>query len=135
MTIGMARKSGRRRRAALAIALAILLVGVAVALGSLWSLYRAYPFKWQDEIKQNAALYGQDPLLIAAIIRTESSWRQTAVSSVGATGLMQIMPDTGGWIVHRHRAGAVVAGARCSGFAGRGLRSARVLLCPCPATP
>jgi soluble lytic murein transglycosylase len=102
MTIGMAKRTGRKKRTALAIAACILLVGLAVALGALWSLYRAYPFKWQDEVKANAARYGQDPLFIAAIIRTESGWRQYAVSSVGATGLMQIMPDTGGWIASQN---------------------------------
>ncbi len=86
----------------MAILVCVLLVGLAVALGSLWSLYRAYPYKYQEDIRANAALYGQDPLFIAAIIRTESSWRPQVVSSVGATGLMQIMPGTGQWIAEKN---------------------------------
>lgn len=102
MMAAMAKRSGRKKRVITALVIGVLLVGLAVALGSLWSLYRAYPYKWQDEIKANAALYGQDPLFIAAVIRTESSWRESVMSSVGAAGLMQIMPETGEWIAGKN---------------------------------
>jgi soluble lytic murein transglycosylase len=36
-----------------------------------------------------------DPHLVAAIIREESFYNPTAVSSAGALGLMQVMPQTG----------------------------------------
>ncbi|MGC9326516.1 MAG: lytic transglycosylase domain-containing protein, partial [Candidatus Hinthialibacter sp.] len=35
-----------------------------------------------------------DPLLVCAMIETESSWRKDVVSSKGAQGLMQLMPMT-----------------------------------------
>ena len=36
-----------------------------------------------------------DPLLVLAVIQIESGFQYTAVSSNGARGIMQIMPDTG----------------------------------------
>jgi soluble lytic murein transglycosylase len=96
--IKMARKPSRKRRVALAALLCILLVGAAVALGSIWSLYRAYPYEYRAEVEENAAHYGQDPLFVAAVIRTESRWKPGAESSAHAVGLMQIMPATGEWI-------------------------------------
>lgn len=53
---------------------------------------------WQDEIEQYAAQYNLQPAFVMAIIRNESSFRTNAESSVGARGLMQLMPDTAEWI-------------------------------------
>lgn len=46
-----------------------------------------------------AAEFGLDPVVIRALSLMESGWRQDAVSPAGAVGLMQIMPDTGEWLV------------------------------------
>jgi Transglycosylase SLT domain len=48
-----------------------------------------------DLIKQIAWRHRVDPLLLHAVIKQESGYRQTAVSHAGAQGLMQIMPATG----------------------------------------
>ena len=53
---------------------------------------------WQDQIEQYAAQYNLQPAFVMAIIRNESSFRTNAESSVGARGLMQLMPDTAEWI-------------------------------------
>lgn len=53
---------------------------------------------WQDLIEHYAAMYNLDPAFVTAVIRNESSFRTDAVSSVGARGLMQMMPDTAEWI-------------------------------------
>jgi soluble lytic murein transglycosylase-like protein len=42
--------------------------------------------------------YRVDPSLVLAFVRQESRFQQKAVSSVGATGLMQIMPGTAAYI-------------------------------------
>lgn len=62
-----------------------------------------YPLMYVDEIKKIAAEYNLSPSLIAAVIRNESSFRPTVESSVGARGLMQLMPDTSEWIAHKLR--------------------------------
>lgn len=53
---------------------------------------------WQDAIEKYAAEYNLQPAFVTAIIRNESSFRTGAESSVGARGLMQLMPDTAEWI-------------------------------------
>ena len=53
---------------------------------------------YQSLIERYAAEYNLRPAFVAAIIRNESSFRTDADSSVGARGLMQLMPDTAEWI-------------------------------------
>lgn len=45
-------------------------------------------------IKEAAARYQVDPRLVAAVAQTESGGNQEAVSSAGAVGVMQLMPET-----------------------------------------
>ncbi len=53
-----------------------------------------FPVSYAERIDDAAERYGVDEHLIAAVIRCESGWNDTAQSSAGAIGLMQIMPDT-----------------------------------------
>lgn len=52
-------------------------------------------------VVREARATGLDPLLVAAVIEVESTWRNFAVSPVGAVGLMQVMPATGSWFGER----------------------------------
>lgn len=45
-------------------------------------------------ITKAAQKYGVDPKLVSAVAEAESGYRPDAVSSTGAVGVMQLMPDT-----------------------------------------
>lgn len=64
------------------------------AIGLSW----AAPFPYQHEVLVAARHNRLNPLLVAAVIRTESSFRPHVESRRGAVGLMQLMPSTGRWI-------------------------------------
>lgn len=49
---------------------------------------------YKDEIAQASRTYGVEEAVIRAIIHAESAFRPTALSRVGAQGLMQLMPAT-----------------------------------------
>jgi len=51
-------------------------------------------FSIEDHIQRASFEHRVDPLLIKAIIKTESNFNQFAVSSHGALGFMQLMPGT-----------------------------------------
>jgi soluble lytic murein transglycosylase len=60
-----------------------------------------YPFPYREQIIPAAREYQVDPLLVMAIIYSESHFEESAASKAGALGLMQIMPETGEWIAAR----------------------------------
>jgi soluble lytic murein transglycosylase-like protein len=47
-------------------------------------------------VQTTAERHHVDPALVRAVIATESGWRQDAISSKGAQGLMQLVPGTAG---------------------------------------
>ncbi|MBR8827756.1 MAG: transglycosylase SLT domain-containing protein [Gomphosphaeria aponina SAG 52.96 = DSM 107014] len=56
-----------------------------------------FPFPYYDDIRKFATEHQVNPLLVISLIRQESTFEWNARSTVGATGLMQIMPATGEW--------------------------------------
>ncbi|MEG4212240.1 transglycosylase SLT domain-containing protein [Microcoleus sp. S13_B4] len=61
-----------------------------------WQALYPFPYletivKWSQERKIN-------PVLVTALIRQESRFMPAIKSSVGATGLMQVMPETAAWV-------------------------------------
>src|SRR5262245_16459578 len=54
----------------------------------------AMPTSYDALIRQIAARYNVEYALVKAIIKAESGFDRLAVSSKGALGLMQLMPDT-----------------------------------------
>jgi soluble lytic murein transglycosylase len=57
------------------------------------------PLRHEDIIRQQAADKNLDPALIAGVIYAESKFRDVT-SHAGATGLMQLTPDTAKYIAH-----------------------------------
>lgn len=52
------------------------------------------PLTTEEMIEAAAAKYSVDPNLVKAIATAESNWDQSAISPVGAVGVMQLMPET-----------------------------------------
>src|SRR5204862_3981208 len=50
--------------------------------------------RYDRHIRDQQAFYGIPEALVRAVIKTESDFDPSVVSSVGAQGLMQLMPDT-----------------------------------------
>src|SRR4051794_17351890 len=69
----------------------------------------ALPLRHEDIIRQQAADKGLDPALIAAVIYTESRFRDQT-SHAGAKGLMQLMPSTADYIARKSGGTAFVQG-------------------------
>ena len=84
---------------------AAMLLAVVAVVGTLffpnWLRQLQYPVRLEPLVRETAAEYGLNPPLIAAVIYTESKYDPSAVSSAGAIGLMQIMPETGEWIASK----------------------------------
>jgi len=64
-----------------------------------WQALYPFPYletivKWSQERKIN-------PVLVTALIRQESRFMPAIKSSVGATGLMQVMPETAAWVADK----------------------------------
>lgn len=68
-----------------------LFVGTAI-------MRRLYPLKYTEEVYEYSAEYNLDPVLLYAIIHTESGFNPDAESSAGAQGLMQLLPSTFKWL-------------------------------------
>ena len=59
------------------------------------NLRLSYPVVEPVEIWRHSQTYNVDPYLVMGIMRQESTYRNTALSPVGAIGLIQVMPRTG----------------------------------------
>lgn len=59
------------------------------------------PKKYDDIIDKYSTEYNVDRSLVKAVIFKESRFKDTAVSSKGAIGLMQLMPSTALWLMNK----------------------------------
>ena len=65
-------------------------------------LSRAYPVRYAELVTKYAEENSFSPAFIFAVIYAESGFNAEAVSKKGAVGLMQIMPQTAGFIAQRN---------------------------------
>jgi peptidoglycan lytic transglycosylase len=98
------RRAARRRLGLLALGVGVLAVTIVVVL-SLPLVRKAVnelslPLRYSDVIRQQAAEKHLDPALVAAVIYAETKF-EPRDSSVGAIGLMQVMPETASFLAHR----------------------------------
>lgn len=89
--------AGRELRRPAACALKVLIAGILGLCLSSAILIRQYPYRHREAILLSSRAESLSPYLVAAVIKCESGFRSDAVSSKGARGLMQVMPETGGW--------------------------------------
>lgn len=81
--------------AMLALILLAVVLGGYFLYGRPVLLRSKYKLVYEDEIMTSAKEWDLDPYLVCGVIFTESAFRPEARSSVGALGLMQLMPATG----------------------------------------
>jgi soluble lytic murein transglycosylase len=96
----------RRRRRFLAALGVLAVVVAAVAVYALreepgWYVRMRYPLAYESIVRGHAANYDLDPALLAAVIYAESKFDPDVVSSAGAVGLMQLLPETAQGIADR----------------------------------
>ncbi len=69
------------------------------APAAFWQL--SYPQPYSATVRAAAKEFGVDPLLVWSVMRAESRYDAEALSSVGARGLMQVMPPTQTYIAEQ----------------------------------
>ena len=94
-------KKPSSKRLWIVLVAALLFVGLCIGLYVMFEPdidQALYPREYCDFVEQYAAVYDVPVNLVYAVIRTESGFDPEAVSSVGAVGLMQMMPSTFRWL-------------------------------------
>ncbi len=103
----MTAKAKKRRKAPIIIITAVVLVllgmGIRLAVDYCNEQYllATHPMKYSEYVSACAKEFDVPEMLVFAVIKTESGFREDAESSLGARGLMQIMEPTFDWIKYR----------------------------------
>ena len=98
----MKTKRGRTRRFNVKTVIILLVISIACGLVIDLALTeierRTYPREYLDEVRAASDEFGVPESIIFAVIKTESDFEKTAVSSAPAHGLMQLTEETYFWI-------------------------------------
>ncbi len=76
-------------------------IGAAVRTKSAHEVSHRYVVPFRDALFGAAKSEGLEPALVAALTRQESRFAPDVVSSAGAIGLMQLMPNTAKWVAKK----------------------------------
>lgn len=82
----------------------IFLLLIAAGFATAWVfiedliLEKNHPLEYSETVEKYAKEYAVPKEIVYAVIHTESSFESDAVSSKGAIGLMQIIPETFDWL-------------------------------------
>ena len=87
-------------RAAVIALLAIVAIGIGFLADLTITTFekKAYPRDYAAFVETYAEAYGVPETVVYAVIHTESGFDSGAVSSAGAVGLMQMLPETFEWL-------------------------------------
>ena len=78
-----------------------IFMSVFLVLGINFLYNIMYPVKYENVIYKYCSVFGVERELVFALINAESSFDVYAVSSVGAKGLMQLLPSTAEYIARK----------------------------------
>ncbi len=81
-----------------------LSIGLGFAIDNICNAIdkKTHPLKYSEYVEKYSEIYGVPEHIIYASIKTESNFVSNAVSSAGAVGLMQMMPDTFLWLCEKN---------------------------------
>ncbi len=81
-----------KKKSVLIIVLYSLIIVVSIFV--ILFLVVLFPVRYKSTILKYSKVYNLNPEVVSAVINIESGFDKNAKSSVGAIGLMQLMPDT-----------------------------------------
>lgn len=92
------KRSAKRFVVIAIIIVASIILGLTVNL--MWDIFDkvVHPYEYYEYVSKYSKEYGIPEELIYAVIKVESNFDPNATSSVGAMGLMQMMPKTFEWL-------------------------------------
>jgi soluble lytic murein transglycosylase len=76
------------------VVLALAVTALLALRGPQWYQRMYHPLSYEDAVGAESRAQRLDPYLVAALVNVESGFRADVVSSAGAVGLMQVLPET-----------------------------------------
>lgn len=84
----------------------LIILAISIAFGFIFDfsvtqverLVYPRPSEYQEYVEKYSAKYNVPEEIVWAVIKTESDFESSAISSKGAVGLMQMVPDTFKWL-------------------------------------